>query len=59
MVAGGVGIAVDVLFTAFQAYMLAAKERGLTAEQAKAAFDANYDKFMAESAAPVDPVRET
>lgn len=40
-----------------QAYMQAAKEKGLTEEQAKENFLKTYDEFMAVSAAPVEEVK--
>ena len=44
--------------TIFQAYMLAAKQQSLTAEEAKVRFLANFDLFMVETEKPIDPVRE-
>ena len=40
-----------------QAYYLAAKQAGLTEEQAKANMIVTYDKFMVASAQPVEDVK--
>ena len=40
-----------------QAYYLAAKQHGLTEEQAKANFLTTYEKFMTVSAEPVEEVK--
>jgi hypothetical protein len=48
----------ELLITIFQAYMLASKQQGLTADQAKERFLSNFDKFMAATEKPIDPVKE-
>lgn len=47
----------ELLISLFQAYMLAAKQQGLTAEEAKMRFLSNFDSFMAETEKPIDPVK--
>lgn len=58
MVATAIAAGSELLITIIQAYMLAAKQQGLTAAQAKANFEKNFDAFMAESAEPVEAVKE-
>mgnify|MGYP001057350253 CR=1 FL=1 len=48
----------DLLLSIVQAYMLAAHQQGLSAEEAKARFEASYAAFMDETAAPVEEVAE-
>lgn len=48
----------DLLLSIVQAYMLAAHQQGLSAEEARARFEANYAAFMDETAAPVEKVKE-
>ena len=48
----------DILLTLIQAYFMAAKQQGLSAEEAKAKFDTTYPQFMAASETPVEPVKE-
>jgi hypothetical protein len=55
--ATAIAVGGELLITLFQAYMLAAKQQGLSAEQAKASFDAHYDQFMALTDKPVEPVQ--
>ena len=54
--ATAISVGGELLITLIQAYFLAAKQQQMTAEQAKAYFDANYDKFMALTDNPVEPV---
>jgi hypothetical protein len=56
--ATGIAVGGELLLTIFQAYMIAAKQQGMTAEQAKAKFLADYDGFMAASEKPVEAVKE-
>lgn len=55
--AAAIAVGGDILLTLIQAYMLAAKQQGLTAEEAKARFAAGYEAFIAESEAPVEEVK--
>ena len=48
----------EIAIAAAQIYFTAKREEGKTADEAKADFLLLYDKFMAESEKPVDPVRE-
>lgn len=48
----------EIALALIQAYILAAKQAGLSEEQAKLEFDSVFTKFMVESAVPVDPVKE-
>lgn len=57
-VAEGAIIASELILTLVQAYMLAQKVAGKSDEEAIAEFPILYAKFMAESAKPVDPVKE-
>lgn len=47
----------EIALALIQAYMLAARQAGLTEEQAKIQFAATFSKFMAESENPVDEVK--
>ena len=55
--ATAIAVGGDILLTLIQAYILAAKQQGLTAEQAKERFLSTYSQFMVESAIPVEEVR--
>jgi len=46
----------ELALALIQAYMLAAKQAGLTEAQAKTEFESAFAKFMEKSARPVDPV---
>ena len=48
----------EVLLTMLQAYMTMAKQVGMTKEQAREHFLANYGPFMEDTAAPVEEVKE-
>ena len=48
----------ELAIALLNAYMLAAKQAGLTKEQAKEEFNKNYTTFMTESATPVDEVKK-
>lgn len=48
----------ELLVTLIQAYMLAAKQQGLTVEQAKETFISVHPIFMEKSKEPVPPVKE-
>ena len=52
-----IAIASELILTLVQAYLLAAKQAGLSEEEAKAEFLTLYDRFMIESAEPVDEVK--
>lgn len=52
-----IGIGADILLTLIQAYVIAAKQQGLTAEQAKTKFDEGVDAFMTASEQPVEAVK--
>ena len=49
-------VVTELMITLIQAYMLAAKQAGLSEEQAKDEFTKNYLQFMTDSAKPVDEV---
>jgi len=53
-----VAVGTEVLVTILNAYFLAAKQAGLSAEEAKATFNSKYAEFMTESALPVEDVKE-
>jgi len=57
-VSEGVAVASELVMTIVQAYILARRQEGISDEQAKEEFPVLYDKFMAESATPVEPVKE-
>jgi len=59
MAAAAIMVGGEVLIAIIQAYALAAKQQNLGAEQAKAFFLANADRFLAVSAQPVEPVKES
>ena len=56
--AAGITIASELILTIMQAYLLAQRIEGKSDEEAIAEFPLIYAKFMAESAKPVDPVKE-
>jgi hypothetical protein len=48
----------EIALLLLQAYLMAAKQAGLTEEQAKTEFALTFIKFMSESEGPIDEVRE-
>lgn len=57
-VATAIAVGGDLLLSIMQSYMIAAKQQGLTDEQAKAYFLEHVDGFMEATARPVDPPKE-
>jgi len=57
--ATAIAVGGDILLTLIEAYMMAAKQQGLTAEQAREKFLSTYPQFMAESAVSVEEVNES
>jgi len=53
-----VAVGSEILVTILNLYFLASKQAGLSAEEAKATFESKYADFMAESALPVEDVKE-
>lgn len=48
----------ELAITLIQAYMTAAKQAGLSEEEAKQQFTTSFEKFKVESSVPVDEVVE-
>jgi len=48
----------EIALALIQVYLLAAKQAGLSEEQAKQEFGMVFSKFMVESSVPVDEVKE-
>lgn len=55
---GEIALASEVLLTLLELWKLAEKQKGLTEDQIKEAFDLTKPKFMAASAVPIDEVKE-
>jgi len=53
-----VAIVSELALAAFQVWMMAAAQDGMTADQIEEHFQATYKKFLVASAVPVDPVKE-
>lgn len=58
MAATAIIVGGELLIALLRAYSAAARQSGMAPDQAKAYFLANIDRFMADTAEPVEPPKE-